>query len=85
MARDDKHNSRNPSIRGGSRKHEMDEKKRLHQLSGGRPNRLKRILEEEAAAEAAELAALQAKLEEDAKAKAKPKRKVKKKAKKGDE
>ena len=83
MARDDKHNPRNPSIRGGSRKHEMDEKKRLHQLSKGRPAHLKRILEEEAAAEAAELAALQAKLEEETKAKAK--RKVKKKPKKGDD
>ena len=42
MAKDNKHNAHDPSIRGGSRKHEMDRKKRLYQLSGGRPAQAKK-------------------------------------------
>lgn len=51
MARPDKHDSNNPSVRGGSRKAEMDLKRKLHKQSGGRPARLKSLLAEEAAAE----------------------------------
>ena len=29
MAKDNKHNKHDPSLRGGSRKHEMDQKKKL--------------------------------------------------------
>ena len=81
MVKDNKHNKHDPSIRGGSRKFEMDEKKRLYKLSGGRPARYKKLIEARMAEEAAELEALKKEVEEKAKAKAKPK---KSKAKKSD-
>jgi len=74
---DDKHNKKNPSIRGASRKSEMDLKQKLHQLSGGRPARLKQLLLKEAEAEAEELELLRLKVEAEAKAKAKPTKKAK--------
>ena len=71
MAKDNKHNAHDPSIRGGSRKHEMDRKKRLYQLSGGRPARYKKLLEAEEALEAAELESLKKEVADKDKAKAK--------------
>ena len=68
MVRKDKHDDRNPTIRGASRKSEMDLKKKLHKRSGGRPARLKALLAEDAAAE---LAAIEARVAAEAEAKAK--------------
>lgn len=66
MAKSHKYDKKNPTIRGASRKSEMDAKKRLHKRSGGRPARLKALLD---ADNKAELEALRK--ETDAKAKAK--------------
>ena len=74
MVKDNKHSKHDPSIRGGSRKFEMDEKKRLYKLSGGRPARYKKLMAQLEADEAAELEALKEEVKEKAKAKAKPKK-----------
>lgn len=81
MGRNDKHNAKNPSIRGASRKSEMDLKKKLHKQSGGRPARLKQLLAAEAEAQEAELLALKKRAEEETKAKAKKPKKSSKKSK----
>ena len=70
MAKSNKHNAKDPTIRGASRKSEMDLKKKLHKRSGGRPARLKALLE---ADNAAELEALRKEAEAVAKAKAEAK------------
>jgi len=80
MVKDNKHNKNDPSIRGGSRKFEMDEKKRLYKLSGGRPARYNKLIEAMAAEDEAELAALKKEVEEKAKAEAKPKKSKAKKS-----
>lgn len=80
MVKDNKHNKTDPSIRGGSRKFEMDEKKRLYKLSGGRPARYKKLIEAMAAEDEAELATLKKEVEEKAKAEAKPKKSKAKKS-----
>ena len=86
MVKDNKHNSNDPTIRGGSRKSEMDLKKKLYKKSGGRPARLKKLLLEQEADEQAELAKLQKEIEDkviaDAKDAEKPKKKSSKKKKK---
>jgi len=71
MAKDNKHSKHDPSIRGGSRKFEMDQKKKLYKLSGGRPARYKKLMAQLEADEAAELEALKKEVEEKAKAKSK--------------
>lgn len=71
MAKSNKYNDKDPSIRGGSRKSEMDLKKKLHKRSGGRPARLKALLE---ADNAAELERLRKEAEAVAKAKAEAKK-----------
>ena len=79
MVKDNKHNKHDPSIRGGSRKHEMDQKKKLYKLSGGRPARYKKLMAQLEAEAAAELEDLKNEGEEKAKAKAKPKKSSSKK------
>ena len=74
MAKDNKHSKHDPSIRGGSRKSEMDQKKKLYKLSGGRPARYKKLMAQLEADEAAELEAIKKEVTEKAKAKAKPKK-----------
>ena len=74
MAKDNKNNKHDPSLRGGSRKFEMDRKKRLYQLSGGRPARYKKLLEALEAEELLELEALKKEVADKAKAKAKKSR-----------
>ena len=82
MVKDGKHDKHNPSIRGGSRKFEMDEKKRLYKLSGGRPARYNKLMADIQAAQLAELEDLKKEVEEKAKAEAKPKKKKSKSVKK---
>tara|TARA_R100001443_G_scaffold114843_1_gene131447 strand:+ start:7392 stop:7676 length:285 start_codon:yes stop_codon:yes gene_type:complete len=77
MVKNNKHNKYDPSIRGGSRKFEMDEKKRLYKLSGGRPARYNKLIAEMDKEQAEELEALKKEVEEKAKAEAKPKKKSK--------
>lgn len=72
MAKSNKYNDKDPSIRGGSRKSEMDAKKRLHKLSGGRPARLKALLDAQVQEELEAIrkeTERKAKLEAEAKAK----------------
>ena len=82
MVKKNKHDKYDPSIRGGSRKFEMDEKKRLYKLSGGRPARYNKLIAEMAEQQAEELEDLKKQVEEKAKAKAKPKKKKSKSVKK---
>ena len=84
MVKDNKHNKNDPSIRGGSRKFEMDEKKRLYKLSGGRPARYNKLMADIEAAQLAELEDLKKEVEEKAKAEAKPKKSKAKKSVKKD-
>ena len=71
MAKDNKHNENDPSIRGGSRRHEMQNKsKKYYKGARGRPYRYKRLLAEEEAAPQAELEAIQKELQEKQKAEA---------------
>ena len=74
------HSKHDPSIRGGSRKFEMDQKKKLYKLSGGRPARDKKLMAQLEAEEAAELEALKKEVEEKAKEKSKPKKSKAKKS-----
>ena len=72
MVKSSKHDKKNPTIRGASRKSELDLKKKLHKRSGGRPARLKALLDADVTA------ALEAlRKETDAKAKAKAETKEK--------
>ena len=80
MAKDNKHSKHDPSIRGGSRKFEMDQKKKLYKLSGGSPARFKKLMAQLEAEEAAELEALKKEVEEKAKEKSKPKKSKAKKS-----
>lgn len=73
MAKSNKYNEKDPSIRGASRKSEMDLKKILHKRSGGRPARLKALLEAE---NEAELERLRKEAEAVAKAKAEAEKKT---------
>ena len=83
MVKDNKHDEKDPSIRGGSRAHEMKEKQRLYQLSGGSPARYKKLLEAEQRANEEELEALKKEVAEKAAeaAKAEKKKKPAKKSK----
>lgn len=73
MAKSNKYNAKDPSIRGASRKSEMDLKKKLHKRSGGRPARLKALLDAEIEAE---LKAIREETEAKAKAKAETEKKA---------
>ena len=83
MAKDNKHDPNDPSIRGGSRRHEMQEKNtKYYKGAKGRPYRYKRLLEQEEAASQAELEEVKAEVEKAAKEAAEkttPKKKAKSK------
>ena len=75
MVKSSKHDKKNPTIRGASRKSEMDAKKRLHKRSGGRPARLKALLDADIKAE---LEAIRKETEAKAKAETTEKKSTKK-------
>lgn len=75
MVKSSKHDKKNPTIRGASRKSEMDLKKKLHKRSGGRPARLKALLDADVKAE---LEAIRKETEAKAKAETKEKAPAKK-------